>query len=478
MGFELRSALACVLLLGPGCSRTVDERESAATAAAQAILDDLTIQVEGGVVVEALAAETGAPVRVRVRATSFDLQVVIQDEGCARRPIDVVVDNVPADADWTWQSWRGALSPVAQAERQCCGALLGPAAAPTHPDWTPIVVGRTFVPGRVAVAGAGAEGRTTCRHGAAVGEVTASAGVSRCWRMALTPSADEAAILEPDAVLPDAPSVGCADFDTLEGGPVRQAPFIMVQRATWRPPPSTTVEGESVIRFAVFGNHAGVSEVRQRLVQAVSDRVESDALRFALVTGDLASSGSIGALDAAVDDLDRLAVPWFATVGERDVETADPEDLVERFGRLTDAFDVYSEGGAVSFRVVLLDSADGGLSRAAFRKLDTWLSDPLAPATRLVATHKPPFEPHGPRGKGFKSRTEAARLVAALKRGGAENLFASHLAIFERQPVGSLTEWHSGGGGAPMDRIENDSHHFLIVSVNNFGALSVERVDL
>jgi hypothetical protein len=475
---------ALTLLAAFGCGRTVDERDAAAEAASKAVLDDLTIRVEGGVVVQALAADDDHPVRLRLRATSFDVQVVIEDEGCAVRPIDVTVENVPADAAWTWRGWRGALTPAAEAERRCCGTLVGPRAADAHPDWTPLGPESSFVPGHTrVVAGTtpGAEAATTCRQSGAAGVVEAATGdtvTSRCWRMQVTPSADQTLIVAPDTTLPPRPTVACADFDSLEGGSVRQAPLIMVQRGTWRPAPVVTESGDVALRFAVFGNHAGEADVRQAVVQAVSARVATDDLRFALITGDLADRGSTRALDAAVTDLNRLPVPWFATVGERDVDGANPEDLVERFGRLTDAFDVYAEGGAVGFRVVLLDSADGGLSRSAFRKLDAWLDDPLAPETRLVVTHKPPFEPHGLRGKGFKSRSEAARLVAALHRGAVENLFSGHLAIFQRQVVGDLIEWHSGGGGAPMDTIENDSHHFLVVTVNQLGAIFVERVDL
>lgn len=475
------AALWTFVLVAVGCARTVDEREAAAAAASSAVLDDLTIEVEGGVVVQTREAVAGQrPAQVRVRATSFDVQVVVKDTGCAPRPVEVVVDNVPTEAAWQWQSFRGALTPAAQAERQCCGALLTPRAAAEHPDWTSLGPAVDFVPGH-AYRSSGAEGTVSCRASGAAGVVGAATGdtvTSRCWRVVLAPTSDEVVVTEPDAAPPAAPAVACADYDSLEGGPVRQAPLILVQRATWRPAAVATGDGDEEVRFAVFGNSAGVASVRQAVVRAVAEHVTTDSLRFAVVTGDLVESGSTAELDAAVTDLDRLPVPWFATVGERDVEGASADELVERFGRLTDAFDVYSDGGHVSFRVVLLDSADGGLSRASFRRLDEWLADPLAPTTRLVATHKPPFEPHGLRGKGFKSREEAARLVAALLRGGAYDLFSGHLAIFQRQRVGDLTVWHSGGAGAPMDAIENDSHHFLVVSVNRSGAIHVERVDL
>ncbi len=460
------------------CTRDVEEREAAAERARTAQLDELGISVTGGVVVEARAgATTDAPVRLVVRATSFDVRVVLRDAGCAPRLVDVVVDNVPADAEFTWGTWRGALSPADEAERQCCGGLLGREAALGFPDWTPLSGTRSFAPGHVARV----DGDEVCRTSGATGIVGAVAGdavTRRCWRFRLESATDRAEVLPPDAAAPAPPAQACADFDTLGGGAVRQAPFIAVQRVIWRPPAITLPSGESALRVAVFGNHAGVGSVRRALVRAVSERIDSDDVRFAVVTGDLAATGDPAELDAAVTDLDALPVPWFATVGERDVDAAEPEDLVARFGALTDVFDVVSEGGAVSFRLILLDSADGGLSRRSFRQLDAWLADPDAPSTRIVATHVPPFEPHGLRGKGFKRRSEAGRLVAALGRGGVTDVFTSHLAIWERQPVGPLTTWHSGGGGAPMEAIDGDKHHFLIVTVNESGALSVERVDL
>ncbi|MCK6569677.1 hypothetical protein L6V77_01045 [Myxococcota bacterium] len=477
IGFGLCRVTALAAGLS-ACARDVGEREAAAARAVGAQLDELTVSVSGGVVVSATEGATPAdPVRLILRATSFDVRVVLQDAGCAPRLVDVVVENVPSEATFEWRTWRGALSPAEEAERQCCGGLLGRTSALDFPDWTPVSATRTFTPGHVARV----DGAEVCRTSGATGLAGAVAGdavTRRCWRFGLEGATDRAAVLPPDAPTPAAPAQACADFDTVGGGPVRQAPFIAVQHVRWRPPATETPDGERVVRLAVFGNHAGVGSVRRAIVQAVADRIDTDDVRFALVTGDLASDGSRASLDAAVADLDALPVPWFATVGERDVDGAAPEDLVARFGALTDAFDVISEGGAVSFRVVLLDSADAGLSRRSFRLLDAWLGDPDAPSTRLVATHVPPFEPHGLRGKGFKRRSEAGRLVAALGRGAVADLFTSHLAIWERQQVGPVVTWHSGGGGAPMETIDGDKHHFLIVSVNDSGTISVERVDL
>jgi len=460
------------------CTRNVAEREAAADRAVGVQLDELAVSVSGGVVVSATAGATPAePVRLILRATSFDLRIVLQDAGCAPRLVDVVVENVSAEATFAWRTWRGALSPADEAERQCCGGLLGRTSALDFPDWTPLSETQSFRPGRVTRV----DGADRCRTSAETEPTDPIAGdalTRRCWRLGLEGATDRAAVLPPDAPTPAAPAQACADFDTVGGGPVRQAPFIAVQHVRWRPPATETASGDRVLRLAVFGNHAGVGSVRRAIVQAVADRIDTDDVRFALVTGDLTSDGSRASLDAAVADLDALPVPWFATVGERDVDGAAPEDLVARFGALTDTFDVVSAGGAVAFRVVLLDSADAGLSKRSFGLLDAWLADPDAPSTRIVATHVPPFEPHGLRGKGFKRRSEAGRFVAALGRGAAADLFTSHLAIWERQRIGPVITWHSGGGGAPMEAIDGDKHHFLIVTVNESGAISVERVTL
>ena len=473
------------------CERETLIREAAAAAATSATVDEgLTVQVTGGVIVGHAPADGDTPARLHIRASGFSLRVALQDTACAQRPLDIEVDNTPARGKWTYQAWRGALPPDLAALRQCCGTTFQRPTATEHPDWLSLGAPVEFAPGHMTAAqpivSAGvsepmdcaADDPTAAVAGAAVGQEV----VRRRWCMRLWPAADEARFITDNSQRSDPAqsAVSCGAYATPEGGPVQSAPFIVVLSDDFLPEPTVLGDGTNALRFAVMGNSAGVRSWRRAVVRSISNHVATDDLRFVLATGDLAADGSTAELDAAVEDLADLPVPWFATVGERDVDGARPEDLVERFGPLTDSLDFATAAGRkrVSFRLVLLDSADGGLSSHAFRSLEGWLQDLDAPDVRLVATHVAPFDLYGLRNKAFKSRAEAVRLVSALSRGGVENLFTSHLSLFAKQDVAGISVWHAGGGGAPLESLTNDRHHFLIVTVNSAGAISVERVDL
>jgi hypothetical protein len=442
--------LALALALwSTACERTVPSREAAVDEAAAVELEsDLRVEVEGGLIVPCpkpvldAAADAPDPL-VCVRASRFDTEVLIIDSGCAPRPVRLHVTNTAPGAAVTWRAFRADESTARQATRSCCGALLAPAGDPRHPTWTPL--------------GPEHDVPETLQRGCSLER-------GLCWRSTSRPGTDEARLeawTDPNAF--DAPKVACAELGEVEGGPVRAAPFVLAHRIVAAPAPTGSADART-LNFAVIGNTGEDYDALEALVARVGVAVEQDAVRFVLVSGDVAPNGARRSLERARQLLDALPVPWFATAGDKDVDGADPDLLVGLLGPPTEAFEVQIDE-AWRMRVVLLDAAEGGLSARSFSRLPGYLDPGEPPGPVAVVLHVPPFDPAGLRGAGFKRRAEAARLVAALDRSGVATVFSGHLSTSSTQRLGDLEVVHGG------------ARHFLLVRVNEAGQMTVERPD-
>ncbi|MCB9523006.1 MAG: hypothetical protein H6702_06460 [Myxococcales bacterium] len=428
-----RAALGPLALLAllVGCDQPAELRDAANAAAAKVRLTDtLTVTVGGGAVVSTTPASGDAPAQVRIRAQSQDVRVDVVDRGCAPVTVAVTVTHLPTGIEGSWRALLDGLPLETVAARAAGGGVVDFQGDPHDRDRVPLGRERPFTP---------AEG--------------SAPDVRRFWvttdRGRQAVAADEA----PPVARP-ALAGACVTPDAPEAGRLGAAP--LVARFRLRRPPRS-----GGFRFAVWGNTAGMTAARDALIASVN----AAAVDFAVITGDLTASGRPDDLRAAVAQLDAgLAVPWYATVGDRDVVSQAVGTVVAELGRTTFAFDVGD------LRLIVLDSADKALSPDGHTQLRAWLSDgPLwwggtpAPPVRLVLTHVPPFDPFGTRANGFNQRLEAGRFIAALKRAQVPYLLTSQLAVFETQRQAGVTVVHAGGGGAPMER--DAAHHWLQVDV-------------
>jgi hypothetical protein len=443
-GHRLRALIPALALTA--CGSPIDQRAVAADEARSVELDDAyTVKVDGATVLRQQKATRGQPGKVTIRAQSFDARVEIEATHCEPRTVVLTMGPLPEPAGGklpiAHRPLLDAVGTVVDASRKAGGAVVDFTADPDDPDRTPV----------------GAEEKLDC-------PVTDHTLV---WTVHLNPHGERTyriACGEEDAIEGDL-DVACLTTgaapgvtDTAPAGPLAAAPFIVRQRIRG------AVLDAHVVRFAVFANNDGHADLREQFVKAAN--ASDPPLDFAIINGDLTSDGSTSALKAARAAYDELAVPWFATVGERDVDGASAKALVGLLGATSFAFDT---GPA---RIIVLDSADAGLSPDTHDLLDGWLKagEPLAwpaspgPAPRLVFTHYPPFPPSDLSGNAFKSRREAARFVAELRHGGVEHLVTGHIGIFEKQDVAGVEVVHSGGGGAPMERIGNHPHHWLRIT--------------
>ncbi len=420
------------LLLGlVACTDAAQVRESLNEEAESAFLqDDLKVSVGGGAILSYESTEGGG--RVRIRAQALDLRIELADSGCGRRAVVFEVENLPRTLLSTRRSFLDTASSLCDADRYVDDP---------HDSLRTALEGET----RLDVA-----------RDPDTGLVTWTV-ISQRDRRALTVVAG--------AVESPGESGGgtCATLDAVAAGDVAAADLVVRHRL--RAPP---VEGDVV--FAMWGNNAGREGTRAQLIESVAADPE---VQFALVGGDLTSEGSTSELRRAAEQLDALPVPWFATLGDRDLQGGAGESYIGILGRSSFAFDVGNT------RVVLLDSADASLGADTFSNLLTWLKQtPLhwagdgIPPGRIVVTHFPPFDLFGSRGEGFKHRSEAARLISALQRRTSKNrpvrvpyLFTSHLAILDTQGVAGVRVVHSGGAGADLETSSGDTHHWLKVRV-------------
>lgn len=422
------------------CSPPTDVRARVNSAAAEAdLLDTLKVTVQGGSVVDTQARDGDRPHRVRIRAQSLDVRVDVSTSGCDPEPVVIEVSHLgdPTGLEITRRTFLDGVSSLVAAARAAAGGAVAFVGDANDPDRTPLELETAFAVDTEGVDPLGARLVT--------------------WTLVLDRGRNRVESRPGSADTTVAPTVGaCAALDPVNAGPLANAPLVV--RTRLRRP----LSGDGYT-FAVWGNNGGRSSVRKRLLASLA----GEDLAFAVITGDLIASGNTSDLKDAVRALDAgLQIPWFTTVGERDVSGTAGTEYVDVVGRSTFAFD------AGQARLIVLDSADSTLDDTVYDALPDWLDDkPLwwldepPPARRIVLTHVPPIEPSGTRQDAFKHRPEAARFIGALVRAGVDLLITGHLAIFDEQRVAPLTVVHSGGAGTPMESTSDAPLHWLRVHV-------------
>ena len=217
-------------------------------------------------------------------------------------------------------------------------------------------------------------------------------------------------------------------------------------------------------QFAVWGNNAAETETQRRIIEAVN----ASTAQFAVISGDLTMNGTTAELVDAVTQMDdALNMPWFATLGDRDIEGSAGLDYVNLLGSSSFAFD------AGPIRIVILDSADRAIGADGRLQFRDWLGgSPIgwsgtAQSATIMITHVPPFGAYGIRNLAMKDRAEAASLAATLRRENVLYTLTSQLSRYLVQTDGGIRVVHSGGAGAPLESSEADGHHWLMVTVES-----------
>jgi 3',5'-cyclic-AMP phosphodiesterase len=232
------------------------------------------------------------------------------------------------------------------------------------------------------------------------------------------------------------------------------------------PPDAGTVER---FRFAAMGDIQtalpSVHEVFARINQ------EPD-VRFVFSTGDLVEDGRLEEYDLLLDKLAILDVPYFSTIGNHELR-ANLDRWHDLFGR----YNVHFAFKGASFSMV--DSGNASLDPLVYDWLDGWLSDAKG-GVHVFGTHYPPVDPVGARQGSFRSRKEAAKLLAMLAGGEVDLTLYGHIHSYYAYANAGIPAYISGGGGAIPERLDGIGRHFLVIEVDperGIGPVGVVRVD-
>lgn len=222
-------------------------------------------------------------------------------------------------------------------------------------------------------------------------------------------------------------------------------------------------------RFAIL------SDIQDALDRAddIITRIEAQPdVRFLISAGDLTEQGERGEMSSYQAAFRAMSIPYYGTPGnhERGAATRNWTDF---FGRANYSFPFR---GA---RFTFIDSSYGTVDPIVYDWLDGWLSDGRD-AIHVVVTHIPIMDPVGARGGQFRSRREAAKLLVRLAAAEVDLNVFGHVHSYYNYSLAGIPTVISGGGGALPETLDGINRHFLVVEVEDGGALvgtQVVRVD-
>lgn len=195
--------------------------------------------------------------------------------------------------------------------------------------------------------------------------------------------------------------------------------------------------------------------------------------RFALIGGDLTSSGTDAQLERFEHELRSLEVPAFATVGNHELFAEDGIGFQQRFGRASSHF----EYRGVAFS--LIDSASSTVDPAVYARFDEWLTR-ARERVHIVSMHIPPLDPIGSRAGGFASKHEAQKILQRMADGKVDLTLYGHIHSYYAFANAGIPAFIAGGGGAIPESFDGIGRHYLIVDVDPIAqrlSTTLRRVD-
>jgi hypothetical protein len=222
-------------------------------------------------------------------------------------------------------------------------------------------------------------------------------------------------------------------------------------------------------RFAAMGDIQTALPRVDEVFEAINREPD---LRFVFSMGDLVEDGRLEEYDLLVEQLERLDIPYFSTIGNHELRAN-----LDRWHALFGRYNLHFTFKGAAFTMV--DSGNASLDPLVYDWLDEWLEQ-AAGAVHVFGTHYPPIDPVGVRQGAFRSRKEAAMLLARLADGHVDLTLYGHIHSYYAFSNAGIPAFISGGGGALPEKLDGIGRHFLVMEVEpgvGLGSVGVVRVD-
>ena len=234
------------------------------------------------------------------------------------------------------------------------------------------------------------------------------------------------------------------------------------------PAPGPVAVNPDSFRFAVFGDpqigHDNVNSLG-RFRQEVSGR----GIDFFCVLGDMTSDATGDEVDSVKLDLDRVGIPYYATIGNHDLYQADGwERFKENYG--PSCFPVVI---ADRIKLIFIDTADGTIGPTQFDWFEAELRD--SARIKIVLTHYPVFDGERPIRWRLASSAERAKVQSLLERYDVYAWCAGHIHGLRYMQVGAVRHF-TCGAMAPGNLDYGNPGYLLFTFAND--SLSWEFVEL
>jgi Icc protein len=233
-------------------------------------------------------------------------------------------------------------------------------------------------------------------------------------------------------------------------------------RLSVAPPDVANREG---FRFALLSD---VQEAIDEVGDVFERMNQVSNVRFALGAGDLTQRGTREQLERFQRELERLQIPYFATLGNHELGTS-PDLFHEYFGRGN--FKFYFHGVAFT----LIDDASATIDPTVYDWLDDWLEQSRQ-EVHIVAMHIPPVDPIGVRNGSMASRNEADKLLAKLAEGRVDMTLYGHIHSYYSFDNAGIPAFISGGGGAIPERFDKIGRHFMVFEADARHGITARNV--
>jgi len=219
--------------------------------------------------------------------------------------------------------------------------------------------------------------------------------------------------------------------------------------------------------FAVFGDsrdHGGLFPV------LLEELASEEDLDFAVHLGDMVNRGRLWEYQAFFRDLRALnGLPLLTVIGNHELKG----EGLPLFRQIFGPTDLSFRLGDYAF-VLINNAGKEGVSDTRLQWLRQELRRHQGARLRLVFLHKPLFDPR-PRHSHAMPEAPARRLLAVLKEGRADHVFAGHIHGYFTGTWEGLPYTISGGAGTALHGRDprHYFHHYLKVSATA-GRLRVE----